>query len=101
RPGPARRQYAQGVRADDDHEDHADDIRSPARGQRPRRRAGPPAPAGAMRRCAVVALVLALAPAAGATNLPDRTFRISTAPDMGQLDGDSGDTSLSADGQIV
>src|SRR5438552_5019760 len=47
------------------------------------------------------ALVLALGPTAGATSLPDRTFRISTAPDLSQLDGDSGDTSLSADGQTI
>jgi Tol biopolymer transport system component len=46
-------------------------------------------------------LALALVPTAGATSLPDRTFRVSVAPDMGQLDGDSGDTSLSADGQII
>lgn len=44
---------------------------------------------------------LALVPTAGATSLPDRTFRVSLAPDMSQLDGDSGDTSLSADGQII
>ena len=47
------------------------------------------------------ALALALAPTASATNLPDRTFRVSTAPDMSQLDGDSGDTSLSANGRII
>ncbi len=47
------------------------------------------------------ALALALAPTAGATSLPDRTFRVSTAPDLGELAGDSGDTSLSADGQTV
>ena len=46
-------------------------------------------------------LALAIAPTAGATSLPDRTFRVSVAPDMSQLDGDSGDTSLSADGQII
>jgi Tol biopolymer transport system component len=46
-------------------------------------------------------LVLALAPTAGATSLPDRTFRISTATDLGELAGDSGDTSLSANGQII
>jgi Tol biopolymer transport system component len=50
---------------------------------------------------AAAALVLALAPTAGATRLPDRTFRVSTAPDLGELAGDSGDTSLSADGRIV
>jgi Tol biopolymer transport system component len=57
-----------------------------------------------IRRLAVIAagaLVLALVPTAGATSLPDRTFRISTAPDMSQLSGDSGDTSLSANGQII
>ncbi|TML06018.1 MAG: hypothetical protein E6G41_08790 [Actinobacteria bacterium] len=56
------------------------------------------------RRLAVIAagaLALALVPTAGATSLPDRTFRVSTAPDMSQLSGDSGDTSLSADGQII
>jgi Tol biopolymer transport system component len=47
------------------------------------------------------ALALAITPTAGATSLPDRTFRVSVAPDMSQLDGDSGDTSLSADGQII
>jgi Tol biopolymer transport system component len=47
------------------------------------------------------ALVLALAPTGGATSLPDRTFRVSTAPDLSELNGDSGDTSLSADGQII
>jgi Tol biopolymer transport system component len=46
-------------------------------------------------------LALAIAPTAGATSLPDRTFRVSVAPDMSQLDGDSGDTSLSANGQII
>src|SRR4051794_12803214 len=46
-------------------------------------------------------LALAMAATAGATSLPDRTFRVSLAPDMSQLDGDSGDTSLSADGQTV
>jgi Tol biopolymer transport system component len=46
-------------------------------------------------------LALAVAPTAGATSLPDRTFRVSVAPDMRQLDGDSGDTSLSANGQII
>jgi Tol biopolymer transport system component len=50
---------------------------------------------------AVGALALALAPTAGATSLPDRTFRVSTAPDLGELSGDSGDTALSADGQII
>jgi Tol biopolymer transport system component len=56
------------------------------------------------RRLAVIAagaLALALGPTAGATSLPDRTFRVSTAPDLGELTGDSGDTSLSADGQII
>jgi Tol biopolymer transport system component len=47
------------------------------------------------------AVALALVPTAAATNLPDRTFRVSTAPDMSQLNGDSGDTSLAADGQII
>jgi Tol biopolymer transport system component len=47
------------------------------------------------------ALALALASTAGATSLPDRTFRVSTAPDLGELSGDSGDTSLSADGQTI
>jgi Tol biopolymer transport system component len=47
------------------------------------------------------ALALALAPTAGATSLPDRTFRVSTAPDLSELSGDSGDTALSADGQII
>src|SRR3954451_23163109 len=50
---------------------------------------------------AAIASALALAPVAGATSLPDRTFRVSTAPDFGELSGDSGDTSLSADGQII
>jgi Tol biopolymer transport system component len=50
---------------------------------------------------AACALAQALAPTAGATSLPDRTFRVSTAPDLGELTGDSGDTSLSADGQII
>ena len=56
------------------------------------------------RRLAVIAacaLVPALAATSGATSLPDRTFRISTAPDLSQLSGDSGDTSLSANGQII
>src|SRR5438067_369333 len=35
------------------------------------------------------ALVLALSPTVGATSLPDRTFRVSTAPDLSQLDGDT------------
>jgi Tol biopolymer transport system component len=54
-------------------------------------------------RCAIAAgaVLLALVPTAGATSLPDRTFRVSVAPDMSQLDGDSGDTSLSADGQTI
>ena len=54
-------------------------------------------------RCAIAAgaCLLALVPTARATSLPDRTFRVSVAPDMSQLDGDSGDTSLSADGQTI
>src|SRR3954447_11799842 len=50
---------------------------------------------------AAIASALALAPVAGATSLPDPTSRVSTAPDFGELSGDSGDTSLSADGQII
>jgi Tol biopolymer transport system component len=50
---------------------------------------------------AALAALLALATTAGATSLPDRTFRVSAASDLGDLDGASGDTSLSADGLIV
>jgi Tol biopolymer transport system component len=56
-----------------------------------------------LRTATAVALAtgLALAASAGATSLPDRTFRVSSTPDMGDLAGASGDTSLSASGLIV
>jgi Tol biopolymer transport system component len=50
---------------------------------------------------AALAAGLALTASAGATSLPDRTFRVSSAPDMGDLTGASGDTSLSANGLII
>ena len=84
---------------------HPAHARPAARSGRAVGRARPPASAddAMTRRLAVIAgaLALALAPTAGATKLPDRTFRVSTAPDLSQLDGDSGDTSLSANGQII
>jgi Tol biopolymer transport system component len=48
-----------------------------------------------------LAALLAVAAPAGATSLPDRTFRVSSAADLGDLAGASGDTSLSASGLIV
>jgi Tol biopolymer transport system component len=50
---------------------------------------------------ASLAAGLALAGAASATSLPDRTFRVSSTADMGDLNGASGDTSLSANGLII